>query len=136
MTRVMVFGTFDLIHPGHVEFFRQAKALAADSHLIVSVARDKNVARIKGTAPRNAESARLEEVRKLDYVGDAVLSDEVGFMAHIVTAKPDIMALGYDQEGEYVEHLKRALKDAGLNVAIVRLKPHEPERFKTSKLRM
>ena len=135
MTRIMVFGTFDMIHPGHIEFFRQAKALAPEAHLIVSVARDSNVARIKGEAPRHSESERLERVRAHADVDEAVLGDEKEYVRHIVAARPDIIALGYDQEGEYVENLATELEKAGLRVKIIRLKPHKPEEFKTSKLR-
>ena len=41
--RIMVFGTFDGLHKGHLNFFKQAKNFAENSFLIVSVARDKNV---------------------------------------------------------------------------------------------
>ena len=49
--------------------------------------------------------------------------------------KPDIIALGYDQNGEYVENLAHDLQDIGLRARIVRLKPYKPEIYKTSKLR-
>ena len=39
----MVFGTFDGLHKGHLNFFKQAKKLAQKSFLIVSIARDLNV---------------------------------------------------------------------------------------------
>ena len=47
-TRIMVFGTFDGIHRGHLHFFKQARGLVKNPYLIVSVARDVNVKRIKG----------------------------------------------------------------------------------------
>jgi len=131
----MVFGTFDMLHPGHVDLFRQAKEVAPDSRLVVSVARDGNVERIKGARPRNSETIRLAQVRESEYVDDAVLGDEVGYMPHILAARPDIIALGYDQEGEYVEKLEQDLRAAGLTTKIIRLQPFEPEKFKTSKLR-
>ncbi|HEY4500387.1 MAG TPA: adenylyltransferase/cytidyltransferase family protein, partial [Candidatus Paceibacterota bacterium] len=46
MKRVMVFGTFDILHPGHLYFLRAAKKLG--DYLIVSLARDVNVRKIKG----------------------------------------------------------------------------------------
>ncbi len=55
MTRIMVFGTFDMIHEGHADLFRQARALASDPYLIVSVARDAVAQRIKGNRPRHSE---------------------------------------------------------------------------------
>src|SRR3989344_5946032 len=51
MVRIMIFGTFDMLHEGHLDFFRQARSLAAGPHLIVSIARDASVARVKGAPP-------------------------------------------------------------------------------------
>ncbi|MBI4088324.1 adenylyltransferase/cytidyltransferase family protein [Candidatus Kaiserbacteria bacterium] len=133
MTRVMVFGTFDMIHEGHESLFKQARALGAEPHLIVSVARDKNVARIKGAARRGEEDRRaLVEAHAL--VDEAILGDKEGYISHIIAARPDIIALGYDQEGEYVERLEADLRAAGSSITVVRLRPFRPETYKTSKL--
>ena len=132
--RIMVFGTFDMIHEGHADLFRQARALAPDPYLIVSIARDASVARIKGNPARHSEAERLERVRAQPLVDKAVLGDEVGYIPHIIAAQPDIIALGYDQEGEYVESLARDLKEAGHSPRIVRLEAFRPETYKTSKL--
>jgi choline-phosphate cytidylyltransferase len=134
MTRIMVFGTFDMIHKGHEDLFRQARALAPEPHLIVSVARDSAALRIKGTKPRNPENERVKAVSEFPEVDEALLGDEEGYIGHIAAKKPDIIALGYDQEGEYVNDLKEALSAAHLDVQVVRLKPYQPEIYKTSKL--
>lgn len=131
----MVFGTFDMIHPGHEDFFRQARALADDPYLIVSVARDSAALRHRGFLPRQKEDDRLALVAGHALVDKAILGDEEGYIAHIKEEAPDIIALGYDQAGEYVEHLEKELAAAGLSPKIVRLNPHNPETFKTSKLR-
>jgi cytidyltransferase-like protein len=133
--RVMVFGTFDIVHKGHTNLFEQARTLAAHPYLIVSIARDASVLRIKGTAPRHTEVQRLAQVAAHPLVHEAVLGDAEGYMSHIVAAQPDIIALGYDQQGEYVEHLERDLRGAGLSTRVVRLQAFEPEIYKTSKLR-
>ena len=134
MTRILVFGTFDMLHEGHLDFFRQARSLAEKPHLIVSVARDASVARIKGAPPRRTESERLVLVQGSEFVDEAVLGDESGYVEHIRRAQPDIIALGYDQSGEYVEHLEADLTRAGIGAKVVRLKAFEPEKYKTSKL--
>jgi len=134
MTRIMVFGTFDIVHPGHEDFFRQARALAPDSYLIVSIARDSVATRVKGFAPRHSESMRVAHVLQNDLVDEAVLGDESGYIKHIQVNQPDFIALGYDQKGEFVDTLERDLREFGLQTRVVRLKPHEPERYKTSRL--
>ena len=130
----MVFGTFDMIHKGHEDLFRQARALAADPYLIVSVARDSAVERIKGMRPRHSELERLANIKSHKLADKVVLGDEVGYIAHIMAAKPDIIALGYDQSGEYVEHLEKDLTAAGYRSKVIRLEAFEPETYKTSKL--
>lgn len=134
LTRIMVFGTFDILHKGHESLFAQARARAEHPYLIVSVARDASVAHIKGAPPRNNEEVRCENVAAHPLVHDVVLGDAEGYMPHIIAARPDIIALGYDQQGEYVEHLERDVHAAGLASRIVRLEAFEPETYKTSKL--
>lgn len=123
-----------MIHGGHEALFRAARALAEDTYLIVSVARDVNVARIKGRMPRNVETVRREQLHAHPLVDEVVLSDIDEYIPHIVNAQPDIIALGYDQEGEYVTRLAADLALRGLSPHIVRLEPHEPHIYKTSKL--
>lgn len=130
-TRILVFGTFDGLHPGHVNFFRQAKALANNPELVVSVARDANVKKIKGRLPKQAEKVRLKFVKKNSLVDLAVLGALRNYLSHIVQVKPDIIALGYDQK-KYTDGLKEKLSNLGLKVKIIRLKAYKPERFKSS----
>ena len=142
MTRIMVFGTFDMVHEGHADLFRQARRLALSGvegrdskpHLIVSVARDFAAARHRGFSPRHHESERLAQVAAHPLVDEAVLGDEIGYTSHIIAAKPDIVALGYDQTGEYVDNLEDDLRAAGLKTRIVRLAAFKPAVYKTSKL--
>jgi len=134
MTRIMVFGTFDMIHDGHRDLFRQARALSEHSHLIVSIARNSAAARTRGYAPRHSETERATRMRAESLVDEVVLGDEEGYMRHINDMRPDIIALGYDQEGRYVERLEEDLCAAGLATQVVRMKPYKPETFKTSKL--
>ena len=136
----MVFGTFDMIHPGHENFFEQAKALrevegrVSKPYLIVSVARDSAATRARGFAPRRNESERLAALAAHPLVDRAVLGDEIGYIEHIKNENPGIIALGYDQSGVYVDTLEADLAAAGLSPKIVRLKPFRPELYKTSKL--
>lgn len=131
----MVFGTFDIIHPGHENFFEQARALADNPYLIVSVARDESVMRIKGFKPQNSEEIRRERVASHSLVDKAVIGDTVGYIDHICENAPDIIALGYDQRGEYVENLDRDLQRVGVKARIVRLESFKPDVYKTSKMK-
>lgn len=134
MKKIMIFGTFDMIHPGHEDFFRQARALSDKPYLIVSVARDAAAEQHRGFAPRYSECERCNQIAEHSLVDKAVLGNEEGYVEHIVREAPDIIALGYDQGGKYVERLEIDLAAAGFFPLIVRLEAFQPETFKTSKL--
>lgn len=130
-TRIMVFGTFDMIHSGHRNFFMQARKLAKRPYLIVSIARDKNVLRIKGSLPRFSQYERLRIVKSIPDVDEAVVGGYRDHLPHIIKAQPEIIGIGYDQVA-YVKGLRQQLKEHGLNVRVVRLKPYKVHRYKTS----
>lgn len=135
MTRILVFGTFDMLHPGHEHLFREARALGEEPFLIVSVARDANALRIKGRMPEKDENLRVAHVTAHPLVDEAVLGGVDDHIAHISELAPDIIALGYDQEGVYVERLQEKLLAAGVAARIARISSLEPGTYKTSLLR-
>ena len=130
----MVFGTFDMLHEGHLDMFRQARALVPDPQLIVSVARDSATERIKGHTPKHTDLERLKTVEACNLVDEVVLGDRDGFIQHIVQADPDVIGLGYDQDSSYVRELQTELDRVGLATRVVRLKSFRPDIYKTSKL--
>jgi len=125
----MVFGTFDGLHKGHLNFFQQARSLIKNSFLIVSIARDKNVIKIKRKSPFLNEKKRMILVRKSKLADKVVLSGIKNHILHIVKEKPDIIALGYDQKF-YVKNLKKDLKNKSILVKIIRLKPYCERMYK------
>jgi len=132
--KIMVFGTFDGLHEGHLNLFKQIKKLSKNPFIVVSIARDKNVFRIKGKYPK------LNEKHRVNLLLDSKIADKVVFsglknhIPHIVKERPDIIALGYDQKA-YVKNLRKDLKERGLLVKIIRLKPYKEKIYKNSLLR-
>ena len=61
--KVMVFGTFDIFHPGHEHMLKEAKEYGDE--LIVVVARDANVKKVKGRLPMHDENQRVFQIEKL-----------------------------------------------------------------------
>src|SRR3989338_11029882 len=92
---VLAFGTFDLLHPGHISYLRQAKALG--KRLVVVIATDSNVEKIKGKRPLNSQEARKELVEALKIVDEALIGFEDDMIKSVEKVKPEIVALGYDQ---------------------------------------
>ena len=133
MKTVLAFGTFDLLHPGHAAYLRQAAALG--DYLIVVVARDVNVQRIKSKQARQTEIERKDGVNKQlksqGIEGEAVLGFKRRRLSVIKKYKPDIIALGYDQSINE-EKLCEEIEALGLKIKIKRLHSHYPEKYKTS----
>ena len=133
MATVMVFGTYDLLHAGHEFFLRQAKKHG--DRLLVCVARDKTVIKLKGTIPVEPELKRLAKLQSLPFVDDVVMGSEGDKYACIERYKPDIICLGYDQT-YFTDNLEEELKQRGLSTKVIRIKERfQPEKFKSSKLR-
>ncbi len=133
-TRIMVFGTFDILHKGHLNFFKQARRLAKNPFLIVSVARDANVKRIKKQNPKSTEKSRLKTIKECALVDKAILGGLKSFLPHILKERPEIIALGYDQSA-YTSDLQSNLGKKGLHVTIFRLKSFKPSIYKSSLIR-
>ncbi|MCE9549204.1 adenylyltransferase/cytidyltransferase family protein [Candidatus Nomurabacteria bacterium] len=133
-TRIMAFGTFDGLHRGHLNFFQQARNLAKLPFLIVSIARNKNILKIKGQYPVLSLKKRLLLLKKSSLVDKVVISGLKNHIPHIVKERPDVIALGYDQKN-YVKNLKKDLKAHGLNVKIVRLRPYKEKIYKNHLLK-
>lgn len=128
MKTVMAFGTFDLLHPGHISFLNQTKKYG---ELIVIIARDKTVRRLKGKLPIHSEKQRLEAIKGLKLAARVILGSLTDKYAAIKKYQPDIIALGYDQT-YFTEKLKPELKKLKLTTKIIRLKSYQPHKFKTS----
>lgn len=128
----MCFGTFDSLHQGHEDYFRQAKDLADE--LFVVVARDATVVDIKGDLPAMNETERLAAVQDHPMVDDARLGYPGDKYQIIEEIKPDILCLGYDQEA-FTENLDAELARRGLSAVIYRCHPFQPDVMKSSLLR-
>ena len=130
--KVMAFGTFDFFHAGHEDYLRQAGALGDE--LIVVVARDETVKKVKNAAPVNNERKRLRDVAACPQVSKAVLGNLDDKYRVIKRYTPDVLALGYDQY-VFTYGLKNFFIQEKLSVEIVRLQPFHPQTFKSSLIR-
>jgi D-beta-D-heptose 7-phosphate kinase/D-beta-D-heptose 1-phosphate adenosyltransferase len=88
-------GVFDLLHPGHLRYLQQARALG--DVLIIAINTDASVRAVKGpTRPITPESERAEVLSALDCVDAVTLfSDDTPF-AIIAAIQPDVLVKGAD----------------------------------------
>ena len=122
-TIVLAAGVFDFFHEGHRNYLQQAKRLG--NRLIVVIARDNTVQRIKGFLPTHNENKRLRQVVASDLADQVILGNSKDLLKTVKQIKPQIIALGYDQK------LPIEIED----IEIVRLKAKQPEKFKSSYFR-
>lgn len=115
--KVLVAGTFDIIHPGHIYLLREA---ARHGDLYVIIARDVNVKKIKGREPIFNERCRLQLISSIRYVKKAVLGDETDFLKPVLDVAPDLLVLGPDQPFD-PEELQKELERRGLRARVVKL---------------
>ena len=128
--KVLVFGTFDGLHEGHKNFFKQAKMHG--DYLIVVVGRDSTVQRVKKRLPKFNENERLAVVERCEYVDLARLGNEgVGVYEVIKEVKHDVICLGYDQM-VFTDKLEDKIKEFGLTIEIKRLEAFQPEKYHSS----
>lgn len=130
---VLCFGTFDGLHPGHEDYFRQAKELG--ERVVVIVARDETVEAVKGRLPRQNEDVRLAAISSHPLVSQACLGLSGDKYRIIEEVRPDIILLGYDQQA-FTEELEKALHERGLSCTVRRAKAYKPEVYKSSLLRL
>ena len=93
MIRILATGTFDILHPGHILYLKKAKELGDELFVIVS--RDTMVQH--KSKPVIPERQRLQVVRALKVGDHAELGSEHDIFEPLMTMKPDIVALGFDQ---------------------------------------
>lgn len=113
MRRVVAQGTFDILHPGHVHYLREAKAMGDRLHVIV--ARETNVTH--KPSPVVPEQQRVEMVKALDPVDHARLGDSEDIFVPIEDIDPEVIALGHDQHHD-IETLEAQLADRGIDCTV------------------
>ena len=128
----MAFGSFDILHKGHEAYLKEAKGYG--DYLIVIVARDENIIRFKGRKPKNDENSRLGQIKKLNFVDEAVLGRKGNIFDVLEEFKPDIVCLGYDQKTVEEEKLREELEKRNIQAEIARAKPYKEDVYKSSKL--
>ena len=114
--KVLIAGTFDILHPGHIYLIQEAAKLG---DVYVVVATDKNREFYSGEAPIVPEKQRLEVIRNIKNVKDAILGrPDNDTLKTVEKINPDIILLGPDQKFS-TEKLQNALKMKGMDEIIV-----------------
>jgi D-beta-D-heptose 7-phosphate kinase/D-beta-D-heptose 1-phosphate adenosyltransferase len=109
---VMTNGCFDILHPGHVAYLEEAKALG--HRLIVAVNADESVRRLKGPSrPINTLASRMKMLAALACVDWVVAFSEDTPAQLYQEATPDVLVKGGDYTPEQVAGADAVLARGG-----------------------
>lgn len=127
MVRVLVFGTFDLLHPGH-QFVLTEAGKRGELHVVV--ARDRTVARMKNLTTHHPENERAAMIAAAFPQAHVRLGSDTGnFLEPVREVQPDLIILGYDQQ------LPPGVVETDFPCPVERLPAFEPDTWKSSLLR-
>ena len=120
--KVFVSGCYDLLHSGHVEFFRQA---AEYGDLYVGIGSDETILHYKNHKTLYPEQERLFMVKAIRYVKDAYINQGSGILDFVPTldiVKPDILLVNSDGDSD----AKRQLcQERGIEYVVLERVPHQ-----------
>lgn len=122
MNRVLATGTFDILHPGHLHYLQESRALGDTLYVIVS----RREMIDHKASPIVPDEQRREMVASLKPVDQAVLGSTESIFEPLYEIDPDIITLGHDQH-QSEEGLKAKLSKKGFDVDVVRIDAKEPD---------
>lgn len=134
---VLAFGSFDILHPGHLMYLEKARRLGGK--LIVIIARDDSIKKFKGHAPFFNQEDRRKMIESLKIVDSAVVGNKLKKPSDryliIKKYKPSFIVFGYDQKVN-VDDLEEWLKANKLRSKVMRINSSEnPRKYKSSKVK-
>ena len=120
--KVFVSGCYDLLHSGHVEFFRQASQYG---DLYVGIGSDNTILHYKNHKTVYSEKERLFMVKSIRYVKDAYINAGSGILDFVPTldiVQPDILVVNSDGGNE---DKRRLCEERGMEYIVLERDPHE-----------
>lgn len=97
---VITFGTFDVLHVGHIRILKRAAALG--DRLVVGVSADELNRSKKGRAPVFSQEERVEIVSSLAFVDEVFIEESLELKRdYIVEHAADVLAMGDDWKGRF-----------------------------------
>ena len=120
--KVFVSGCYDLLHSGHVEFFRQASQYG---DLYVGIGSDNTILYYKNHKTVYSEQERLFMVKSIRYVKEAYINAGSGILDFLPTldiVQPDILVVNSDGGSE---DKRRVCEERGIEYVVLERDPHE-----------
>lgn len=128
-------GVFDLLHPGHINYFQTAKSQG--DALVVTITADKYVNKGRGRPAYN-QGIRAEVVASLECVDYVVINNQSDAVEIIKEFQPDVYAKGSEfDKGNITPALaleKQAVESYGGLMLFIKMYPSEQSPFHSTQL--
>jgi len=121
MPKAFVSGCFDMLHSGHIQFFREASEYG---DLYVAVGSDRTVYELKNRLPINNEEERLFMIRSVSFVKDAFISKGSGlldFVEELKQIRPDFLIVNEDGN---IPAKQKLCEELGIQYVVLKREPH------------
>ncbi|MGC8972877.1 MAG: DUF357 domain-containing protein [Thermoproteus sp.] len=128
--KVLIAGTFELLHPGHISYMEQAWRLG---RVVAVVSRDTNAAKIKGRSISVPAENRARVVSSIYYVYKARIGYEDDMLRVVEEERPDVVLLGANQPFDE-RSLAEKFRRRGIEAQILRAEPYECDLCSTTKI--
>ena len=126
MKKIFVSGCYDILHGGHVQFFKEARALG--DHLTVSFASDNVLWEHKKRRTSIPQDHKLALMTAIDIIDQVVIGDcnvhGLDFKDHFLKIRPD--ALAVTEDDQYADVKKALCEETGAEYIVL---PKTPPQF-------
>lgn len=132
MKKILVFGTFDNLHPGHLFFLGEARKRG--EILVAVVAGDHDVHERKRRIPVHHQEERMRQLSESGLADVVIPADKkLGSFGVIIREKPDLICLGHDQI-HLKESLSRWLRSKQIEIPLIIIPPHQRDLYNSTSL--
>jgi len=117
--KIIVWGKFDEIHNGHLEFLKNARKLGDELYIVIIP--DKKVKENSGNLPVKTAKLRKKMLVELNFVTDVYIDCLSDGLKSVLKLNPDVFVFGHDQKTKWEKQLKEYFSFVGLDLDYVYL---------------
>ena len=130
--KTITFGTFDIVHPGHIYYLSEAKKYG--DILTTIIATDENVEKFKSCPPKFWLRQRIIDIQNTHIPDTVIAGSNASPLSWIEEHNPDVVCIWYDQTG-FLDTLNTYISERSSNIHIIRIDSYQADIYKSSLLK-